>query len=147
MSENKTQQTDANVTKFLDSIPNETKRNDSYTLVELMEQASGESPKMWGSSIIGFGKYHYVYESGREGDAPIIGFSPRKQNLALYLLDDWQDFDDLRSALGKHSLGKSCLYINKLADVNMPALKQLIKTSLKHNRSKIKNNETRTRGH
>ena len=134
MSENQTQQTNASVTKFLDSIPNETKRKDAYTLVELMQKASGEPPKMWGPAIVGFGKYHYKYASGREGDSPLIGFSPRKQNFALYLLDSWDGQADLLADLGKHSVSKYCLYINKLSDVNIPALKKLINTSYKINR-------------
>lgn len=138
MPENKTQQTEASVTKFLDSIPNETKCKDSYTLVELMQKASGEPPKMWGPAIVGFGKYHYKYASGREGDSPLIGFSPRKQNLTLYLLDSWEGQDDLLADLGKYSTSKYCLYINKLSDVNMAALKKLINTSYKINRNKTK---------
>lgn len=134
MSENKTIPTRASVIKFLDSIPDETRRKDAHTLVDLMQKASGEPPIMWGSSIVGFGKYHYVYATGREGDSPLIGFSPRKQNLALYLYDDWQGEDGRLVSLGKHSVGKSCLYINKLSDVNMTALKKLINTSFKHNR-------------
>lgn len=138
MAENKTRQTGASVKKFLDAIPDETKRRDSYTLVELMQKASGEPPKMWGSSIVGFGKYHYKYASGREGDSPLIGFAPRKQNLALYLFYDWQDEDERLAGLGKHSVGKSCLYVNKLSDVNLSALKKLINTAAKQSRSRHK---------
>lgn len=134
MPKNKTHQTKASVHKFLDAIPDEIKRKDSYILVNLMQKASSEPPIMWGSSIVGFGKYHYVYATGREGDSPIIGFSPRKQNLALYLYDDWQAEDERLIGLGKHSVGKSCLYINKLSDVNMTTLKKLINASVKHNR-------------
>ena len=137
-AELKTKPTGASVTKFLDSIPDETKRKDSYALVELMQKAMGKPPKMWGPGIVGFGKYHYVYASGREGDSPLIGFAPRKQNLALYIFDDWQDKDERLTGLGKHSVAKSCLYIKRLSDVNMPALKKLIHSAAKKNRRKYK---------
>ena len=93
---------------------------------------------MWGPAIVGFGKYHYVYASGREGDSPLIGFAPRKQTLALYIYDDWQDKDERLAGLGKHSVAKSCLNIKRLSDVNMPALKKLIHSAAKQNRRKYK---------
>jgi hypothetical protein len=136
MPENKTIQTNSSVAKFLDKIPDETKRQDSYTLVELMEQATGEPPKMWGTAIVGFGSYHYKYESGREGDSPLIGFSPRKQNLTLYLVQEWDGYEKELAALGKHTTSKYCLYIKKLSDINMPALKKLINTSAKQSRKR-----------
>src|SRR5262245_60810638 len=103
MAENKTKETDASVTKFLNSIESETKRKVSFTIVEMMQKASGEPPKMWGSSIVGFGKYHYVYESGREGDSPLVGFSPRKRDLTLYILMGSPEDEALLSKLGKYT--------------------------------------------
>jgi hypothetical protein len=132
-AELKTKVSNASVKKFLDSVENETKRKDSFTLLELLQKASGEPPKMWGSSIVGFGSYHYKYESGREGDMPIAGFSPRKQNLTLYInWGGWEQYDVLLSKLGKHSLGKACLYIKKLDDVDMPTLQKLINEAVKY---------------
>ncbi len=138
MAENKTIQTDASVSKFLDRIPDETKRRDSYKLVELMEQASGAPARMWGSAIVGFGSYHYKYETGREGDSPLIAFSPRKQNLTLYIIDDWEPYAEPLSKLGKHSISKYCLYIKRLDDVNIPILKKLIKDGIKQASRKAK---------
>jgi hypothetical protein len=139
MAENKTKQNDSSVKKFLDSVPDETKRKDSYTLVELMQKATGEPPKMWGPSIVGFGSYHYKYASGREGDSPLVGFSPRKQYLTLYVIDDWDKYKEFRANLGKHSISKSCLYIKRLSDVNMPALKKIINAGVKDIRNRTKN--------
>ena len=130
MAELKTKVNDASVDKFLKSIPDETKREDSYQLLDLMKQITGREPKMWGSSIVGFGSYHYVYDTGREGDWFVTGFSPRKQNLTLYIMPGFQEYDDLLKKLGKHSTGKSCLYIKKLDDVDRKVLKQLITKSV-----------------
>lgn len=127
-SENKTKQTEASVDTFISSIEDERKRKDSQTILEMMREASGEEPKMWGSSMVGFGSYHYKYESGREGDAMRLGFSPRKQNLTLYVLPGEldQDWQALLDKLGKHTTGKACLYIKKLDDVDMGVLKEVI---------------------
>ncbi len=133
--ENKIQENDASVEAFLDAIPHEGKRADSYAVLRLMQAESGETPKMWGSSIIGFGRVHYKYESGREGDMPMIGFSPRAKNLSLYILTGFDD-EALLGRLGKHKLGKSCLYINKLADVDMDVLRDLIRRTVAQMRSK-----------
>lgn len=131
MAENKTQKNDASVTQFLDTIADETKRKDAYTVLELMKKASKEEPKMWGSSIVGFGAFHYVYDSGREGDVGLLGFSPRKANLTLYAMGPgWDTFEPIKD-LGKYTLGKSCLYIKKLDDVNVPALKKLLTEAVK----------------
>src|SRR5687768_9427387 len=111
MAENKTKATDADVYEFINNVPDERKRQDSLDLVELMREVTGEEPKMWGSSIVGFGSYHYKYASGREGDAALTGFSPRKQNLTLYITAGFEQYDDLMQKLGKHTTGKSCLYI------------------------------------
>ena len=134
MAELKTTQNDGDVDVFLNKIEHEGKRADSFKIVELMRKVTGLEPKMWGDSIIGFGEYHYRYASGHEGDAPLVGFSPRKQNLTLYLMGCYiqpedKAYDALFDQLGKHKTGKSCLYINKLADVDMDVLEELVEKS------------------
>ena len=131
MAELKTKQTKASVEKFLNSVKDEKKREDSFKILELMKKITKEEPKMWGPSIIGFGTYHYKYASGREGDWFLTGFSPRKQNLTLYIMSYLEKHKDLLKKLGKHKTGKGCLYINKLDDVNMNVLKELITASVK----------------
>ena len=131
MSELKTKVNDASVTKFLASVPDEAKRQDAQVLLDLLQKATKQEPKMWGDSIVGFGSYHYVGRSGREGDWFVAGFSPRKQNLTLYMLGGWEQEPELLAQLGKHSLGKGCLYIKRLDDVKVPALKKLVAASLK----------------
>ena len=130
MAENKTQKTIASATVFLNTIPDERKRQDSFTLMKLMQQISGEEPRMWGANIIGFGDRHYKYESGREGDMFKVGFSPRKQNLTLYIVGGFPKHEALLKQLGKYKTGKGCLYINKLSDVNLDVLKKIISQSL-----------------
>jgi hypothetical protein len=127
MAENKTQQTESSVTAFLDAIPDEQKRQDSLTILALLQRLTGEEPRMWGASIVGFGSYHYQYESGREGDAPRYAFSPRKQNLTIYSMAGLANHPDLAARLGKYKTGKGCLYINKLADVDLAVLEELIR--------------------
>lgn len=131
MSTIKTLANDASVTEFINSVPDETKRNDSFKLLEIFSRITGEKPKMWGTSIIGFGQYHYKSERSRqEGDWPLTGFSPRKQNLTLYLMLGPENYSDLLKDLGKYKTSKgSCLYINKLADVDQAVLENLIKQS------------------
>ena len=131
MAELKTKVNQASVTKFLESISDDAKRADSHTLVEMLRTATKAEPKMWGSSIVGFDDYHYVGKSGREGDWLLAGMSPRKQNLTLYMLGGWEYHTELLAKLGKHSLGKGCLYIKRLDDVNKPVLKKLIAEALK----------------
>jgi hypothetical protein len=131
MSENKTQKTDASVIDFLNSIPDEKKRQDCLIVFEMMSQVTGLEPKMWGASIVGFGDVHYKYASGREGDWFKVGFSPRKQNLTLYIMDGFPKYQSLLAELGKHKTGVSCLYINKLADVNLDILREMITQSIK----------------
>ena len=131
MAELKTKQTKASVEKFLNSVKDEKKREDSFKILELMKKITKEDPKMWGPSIIGFGNYHYKYASGREGDWFLTGFSPRKQNLTLYIMSYLKKHKDLLKKLGKHKTGKGCLYINKLDDVDMNVLKELITASVK----------------
>jgi hypothetical protein len=127
----KTKVNDADVEKFLDSVDNEGKRNDSYEMLKLMKQATKEEPKMWGASSIGFGSYHYKGAGGREGDWMLTGFSPRKQALTVYLMHGMEENADLLKKLGKHKIGKGCLYINKLDDVDRKVLKELVTVSYK----------------
>ena len=129
MSENVTRETGASVEAFLDSVEHPRRRDDAYALLELMQRVTGVQPKMWGPAIVGFGKYRYRYETGREGEMPRVGFSPRKANLALYLIAKGDTHKDLLSRLGKHKTGASCLYINKLADVDANALEALVSDS------------------
>ena len=131
MAELKTKPTQASVAKFLNSIPHEGRRRDCLTILELMRKATGAEPKMWGPSIVGFGQYHYVYESGREGDSPLTGFSPGKQHLTLYVGGGFGRYDALLEKLGKYKTGKVCLYINKLQDVHLPTLRKLIQQSVR----------------
>ena len=131
MAELKTKVNDASVDKFLRGVTDETKREDSYKILEMMKKATKAEPKMWGTSIIGFGDYHYKYESGREGDSPLTGFSPRKQNLTLYISGGFDEHEELLNKLGKYSLGKGCLYIKKLEDVDTKVLKELVTRSVK----------------
>lgn len=131
MAELKTKQTDQSVEKYLKGITDPAKREDSLTIARLMTELTGQKPKMWGTSIVGFGSYHYKYASGQEGDWPIVGFSPRKQNLTLYVLNGSAEENELLQKLGKHSAGKSCLYIKRLDDIHLPTLKKLIKQSYK----------------
>ncbi|HVN53516.1 MAG TPA: DUF1801 domain-containing protein [Anaerolineaceae bacterium] len=129
MAENKTVPTDQNVEQFLNAIPDERKRRDSFAILELMKQVTGMEPRMWGSSIVGFGSYHYRYDSGREGDAILAGFSPRAQALTIYNMGGVDPENPLFKQLGKFTTGKGCLYIKRLDDVDLPALKSLIEES------------------
>src|ERR1700730_5645110 len=122
MAENQTKPTHVSVAAFIDAIADQTNRADAKTLVKLMQGATGEKPKMWGPSIIGFGSYHYKYDSGREGDSPIAGFSPRKAATVLYGVTGSSDSEALLGKLGKHTTGKGCLYVKKLADVDQKVL-------------------------
>jgi hypothetical protein len=126
MSEMKTTPTSASITDFLAAIPDERKRNDSQTIVGWMTEATGAQPVLWGPSIIGFGHTHYKYESGREGDWFEIGFSPRKANITLYLKSGYARYAELIAKLGKHKTGGSCLYINRLSDIDPAVLKEMI---------------------
>lgn len=128
MSTIKTQVNDASVEEFINSVDSETKRADVFVLLDMYTQATGEVAKMWGTSMIGFGQYHYKSErSAQEGDWPLAAFSPRKQNLTLYVMSEFDDYSDLLEKLGKHKTSKACLYINKLSDVDTDVLQQLIK--------------------
>ena len=132
MAGNKTVPTDADVEQFLNAIADERQRQDSLKLVELMKQVTGLEPRMWGSSIVGFGTYHYKYASGREGDMILAGFSPRKQALTLYNMGGFARLDELLGRLGKHTTGKGCLYIQRLDDIDLPTLTTLIEESFKY---------------
>ena len=131
MADLKTKPTDKSVKEFLNKVENPKRRDDSFKVLKLMQDVTQEEPIMWGDSIVGFGSYHYKYASGREADWLAIGFSPRKQYLTIYIMDGFEKYDDLLKKLGKHKLGKSCLYINKLEDVNIPVLKELMSESVK----------------
>jgi hypothetical protein len=131
MAELKTKPTNDSVKEFLNKVPDEGRREDCFAVAKIMEEITGEKPKMWGPSIVGFGTHHYKYASGREGDWPVTGFSPRKKDLTLYIMQGLDKNDELMKELGKHSAGKSCLYIKRLSDIHVPTLKKLIKESVK----------------
>lgn len=128
MSTLKTTVNDASVEDFISAVSDQTKRDDSFVLLEMYSRITGEKPKMWGASIVGFGQYHYKSERSRqEGDWPMVGFSPRKQNLTLYFMPGFEDMADLLKDLGKHKTSVGCLYINKLADVDLGVLEKIIR--------------------
>ncbi len=141
MSTNKTQANDASVIKFLTAVTPEQKRQDAFSLLEMMERLSGYTATMWGPSIVGFGSYHYRYDSGREGDFMRIGFSPRKANLSIYMMAGIEHHQDLLAQLGKHKTGKSCLYINHLKDIKLKVLEQLVVKALEYLAEKYPENE------
>ena len=126
MADNKTKPTKSSVSAYINAIPDDAKRADAKALVKLMQSATGERPQMWGPSIIGFGSYHYTYPSGREGDMPLVGFSPRKAATVLYLMLGPGETGALLAKLGNHKAGKGCVYIKKLADVDRKVLETLI---------------------
>jgi Domain of unknown function (DU1801) len=130
MATNKTHTTSADVTAFVDAVADEQQRAEAQSLIALMTRLSSEQATMWGPSIIGFGRYHYRYESGREGDMCRIGFSPRKGQTVVYLVDGYSERESLLTRLGKHKTGKSCLYIKRLSDVDMAVLEEMIVASL-----------------
>jgi len=136
MAENKTKPTEVSVSAFIDAITDETKRADAKALVKLMQTASGKKPKMWGPSIIGFGSCHYKYDSGREGDMPLIGFSPRKAANVLYGAIGFSGAEALLAKLGNHTTGKGCLYIKKLADIDQKVLEALVAKSVSARRTR-----------
>lgn len=133
MAKNKTTETNESIADFIDAfVEEETKRNDTFELIRIMQEVTHFEPKMWGPSIIGFGSYHYKYASGHEGDAPLVGFSPRKAAISLYIYTSPDDRDELLSKLGKHKASKGCIYIKKLADIDVGVLKNMISLSLEH---------------
>ncbi len=131
MAELKTKKNDKSVVDFLNKVENEKRRQDSFKLLKIMKKITGDEPFMWGDSIIGFGDYHYKYTSGRDASWFQVGFSPRKQNLSLYIMSGFTKYDALLKKLGKHKKGKSCLYISKLEDVKIEVLEELIVQSIK----------------
>lgn len=131
MSANKTQATDQSPADFIATVTPDGRRQDGEVLLNFFSEITGFQPKMWGPSIIGFGRYHYTYASGREGDSLATGFSPRKASMSLYIMPGYQDYAPILARLGKHKLGKSCLYINKLADVDMDVLAELVRVGLR----------------
>ena len=132
MAELKTKPNDQSVEAFLNSVADDKKRQDCFTILELMREVTQTEPKMWGDSIVGFGRYHFKYASGREGDWFLTGFSPRKQNLTLYIMAGFDQYDLLLEKLGKFKTGKACLYIKRIEDIDLPTLKQLVKQSVEH---------------
>lgn len=133
MAKTKTTYTEVNVVDFINSyVDNEQKKTDSFRLIELMREWSGFEPKMWGPTIIGFGSYHYKYASGHEGDAPLIGFAPRKPEFSLYVFSPTEANRHLLDDLGKYKMGKSCIYIKKLSDINSETLRKLCEASIKY---------------
>ncbi len=134
MPEAKTRPTGASVIEFLEGVDNDRRREDAFALLQLMRQVTGLEPKMWGPSIVGFGSYHYRHPSGLEGDSPLTGFSPRKQSLTLYFMGGLEQHQALLNRLGKHKTGKGCLYINKLQDVDVPILRELIEQGVEQAR-------------
>lgn len=138
MAENKTKPSKVSVAAFMNSIEDKQKRLDARKVAAMMREATGSRARMWGANIVGFGEYHYKYDSGREGDFMITGFSPRKQALTLYVIPGFKHFEPLMTKLGKYKTGKSCLYVKRLADVDEKVLKQLIVGSVKHMRKNYK---------
>lgn len=136
MAKNKTAETTQSVQDFLNLIEDENKRKDGYLLLELMQDQTGMEGRMWGPSIIGFGSYHYKYDSGHEGDAPLVGFSPRKDAISLYAAQDAERRDEMLQKLGKHKSGKGCIYIKKLDDVNLDVMREMIDESVRISRLK-----------
>lgn len=133
-AEAKTKQTDSSVQDFLAAVPDQTRRKDALAVLELMREVTGLEPKMWGPSIVGFGSYHYKYASGHQGDSPLIGFSPRKQDLTLYINSGFERHAELMEKLGKYKTGKVCLYVKKLTDLDLPTLRELVRDSFEHTR-------------
>ena len=129
-AELKTQQNDSSVQTFLNTVADEKRRKDALAVLELMQEVTGLEPKMWGSSIVGFGSYHYKYASGREGDSLLVGFSPRKQDLTIYINSGFEQHPELMQKLGKYKTGKVCLYVKKLEDIDLPTLRGLVKESV-----------------
>ncbi|QDV38548.1 DUF1801 domain-containing protein [Tautonia plasticadhaerens] len=132
MAELKTGPNDRSVAEFLEGVPDERRRADALAVLDLMQEATGLEPRMWGDSIVGFGSFRYKYESGREGDWFLAGFSPRKQNLTLYIMSGFDREAELMQSLGKYKTGKSCLYLKRLDDVDPQVLRELVRRSVEH---------------
>ncbi|HSK22636.1 MAG TPA: DUF1801 domain-containing protein [Egicoccus sp.] len=134
MAEPKTQQNDGDVDAFLAAVEHDQRREDAIAVRRLMAEVTGEPGAMWGDAIVGFRPYHYRYDSGREGDWPAVGFSPRKQQLVVYLMTGFEPHPELMARLGKHSTGKSCLYIKRLSDIDLDVLRDLVAASVEESR-------------
>ena len=134
----KTTETTLSVKDFIKKIPEAERQKDALAIVDIMEKQSGFPAKMWGPAIIGFGSYHYIYESGHEGDAPLVGFSPRKSEFALYLSSAFEKREELLKQLGKHKSAKACVYIKKIEDIKVDILKKMITASVKYYKAKYK---------
>lgn len=132
MAELKTKPNDASVSKFIEKVDDSGRKSDCFELIEIMKEITGEPPKMWGDSIVGFGSYHYKYSSGREADWLLTGFSPRKLNLTMYIMSGLERYEQLLTNLGKYKTGKSCLYVKRLDDIDKKVLKSLIGDSVKY---------------
>ena len=136
MGELKTKPNDASVEAFIMQVDDPKKREDSFAVIKLMQKITGAEPKMWGGSIVGFGTYHYVYATGNSGDWPVVGFSPRKQNLTLYIMAGFSKYEALMETLGKYKTGKSCLYVKRLSDIDLEVLETLITESVEYMKGK-----------
>lgn len=132
MTKNKTTETSISVNDFVNAVKDEVKRKDSLNLIQLLKKQTGLDPKMWGPSIVGFGSYHYKYDSGHEGDSPLVGFSPRATALTLYLSGHFEKREELLEKLGKHKTDKGCIYIKKLDDINIETLQKMVTNHIKH---------------
>lgn len=130
-NENKTKPTTSSVTAYLEAVDHPTRKKDAKTALALFKKVTGKKPEMWGGSIIGFGRYHYKYESGREGDWMIVGFSPRKANMVMYVMGSIPEDDPLRDKLGKYKTGRGCLYVNKFEDIDLKILEKIVSKSYK----------------
>jgi hypothetical protein len=131
-NQNKTIETEESVFDFLNRVTDESKRKDCFEIVEIMKEQSGFDPKMWGPAIVGFGTYHYTYESGREGDAPLVAFSPRKAEISLYLASGFDQREALLKEFGKHKSSKACIYIKRIADIDVQVLRKMVSLSVEH---------------
>lgn len=141
MAELKTKMNDGSVVEFLERVTGGEKRRDCFTILDLMQEVTGYEPKMWGDSIVGFGSCHYRYDSGREGDMALTGFSPRKENLTIYIPPGFERYRDLLARLGKHKTAKSCLYLKRLADIDISILRELVKDSVLQMRTRYPQEE------
>jgi len=130
MAQNKTTENDLSVPDFLNTVTDENKRADCFNLLDIIVETTGFKAKMWGTSIVGFGSYHYKYESGRAGDAPLFGFSPRKDAIALYLSSEFKNREELLAKFGKHKTAKACVYIKKMSDIHVEVLKEMVTNSV-----------------
>jgi hypothetical protein len=136
MTKNKTTETSKSVTGFINALSDEIKREDSFQIIEIMQKQTGFEPKMWGPSIVGFGSYHYKYESGRDGDMPMVCFSPRSTAIVLYLSVNFENRDQLLQKFGKHKTGKGCIYIKRIDEIDISVLKKMISNSIKYTKSR-----------